>query len=270
MEKLKVFISWSGERSRVVATKLDSWLREVLQTVEPRFSPNTEKGKFWSNEIRKSLVTEFGIVCLTPENINENWIQFEAGALAKNEDGRAWTLLLGGLQDSTVTPPLSLLQHTSTEKADFFKLLESINNACGQNALDNEVLKRVFDKNWEELADVFAKTALLPASSPSVPKRSTDDMIEEVLRNTRNILSSVQNISSFEDLTELESLLEEDSEDIGDWTVIQKGTSVRHVSFGDGIVIARLGEGKYSKVKVDFPKHGVKNLMLKYARLKVL
>lgn len=38
--------------------------------------------------------TQFGIICLTPENLNAAWLLFEAGALSKIQyDSRVWTFL---------------------------------------------------------------------------------------------------------------------------------------------------------------------------------
>ena len=53
---MKVFITWSGERSRAVAELIRKWLPGVLQTVKPYFSPDdVAKGSRWSTEIAKEL-----------------------------------------------------------------------------------------------------------------------------------------------------------------------------------------------------------------------
>lgn len=81
---MKVFLSWSGERSRLVATLLDEWLRCVLQAIRPWISTkDIDRGSLWFSEIQDQLqdVTT-GIICLTQENKEKPWILFEAGALA--------------------------------------------------------------------------------------------------------------------------------------------------------------------------------------------
>src|SRR5688572_28515648 len=90
-----VFISWHGDRSRSIAEGINSWLPLVLQPIRPFFSPKIEKGTVGLEKIRESLEqSSFGILCLTKENLNSNWIHFEAGALSKLKDrSRLWTVL---------------------------------------------------------------------------------------------------------------------------------------------------------------------------------
>ena len=51
---------------------------------------------------------------------------------------------------------------------------------------------------------------------------------------------------------------------------VRRGTRVFHETFGEGRVLEVLGRGDKAKATVDFPKFGKKNLMLKFANLKVL
>ena len=53
---MKVFISWSGDRSRAVADTLRVWLKDVIQAVDPWISgSNIEKGTRGGLEITKEL-----------------------------------------------------------------------------------------------------------------------------------------------------------------------------------------------------------------------
>ena len=95
---MKVFISWSGDRSQALAQALREWLPMVLHYVEPWLSQSDiEAGERWANEVAKELdASKFGIICITRENITSPWILFEAGALAKfMQEGRVIPLLLG-------------------------------------------------------------------------------------------------------------------------------------------------------------------------------
>ena len=85
-EVMKVFISWSGDTSRMIADEIRKWLPGVLQAVKPYFSPDDiAKGTRWESEISKELeASSVGLLVITPDNIQAPWLMFEAGALAKN------------------------------------------------------------------------------------------------------------------------------------------------------------------------------------------
>src|SRR6185503_988299 len=125
---MKIFLSWSGLRSRAVAEALNEWLRRVIHALKPFYSREIEKGAKWSHEIDSALEgIRFGIVCLTPENLNSTWIHFEAGALSKTKDALIWTLL-HGLAAPDVPQPLGKFQHTIAEKPKVLRLVKSINS----------------------------------------------------------------------------------------------------------------------------------------------
>ncbi|OOO01842.1 MAG: hypothetical protein USCGTAYLOR_01956 [Chromatiales bacterium USCg_Taylor] len=98
---MKVFISWSGDRSRAVADVLRRWFPSVLQAVRPYFSPDdVAKGARWSAEIAKELeASRIGLLVITPENQEAPWLLFEAGALAKNlERSKVCPILFGAME----------------------------------------------------------------------------------------------------------------------------------------------------------------------------
>src|SRR5262245_5398162 len=95
---VRVFLSWSGERSRRLAEELRGWLPAALQFVRPYFSPeDVEKGTRWGSEIMKELeLSHVGIICVTNDNIEKPWLLFESGALSKiSEKAKVCTLLFG-------------------------------------------------------------------------------------------------------------------------------------------------------------------------------
>ncbi len=82
---MKVFISWSGDRSRVVAEALRDWLPNVIQALDPWISEDIAKGTKWLSKIDEELdKARVGIICSTMENCAATWIVFEASALAKS------------------------------------------------------------------------------------------------------------------------------------------------------------------------------------------
>jgi hypothetical protein len=83
---MKVFISWAGTKSRVVAEALHGWLPNVVNAVEPFMSEmDIGKGALGVKVIADQLQSSrFGIICLTADNLSRPWINYEAGALAKS------------------------------------------------------------------------------------------------------------------------------------------------------------------------------------------
>jgi hypothetical protein len=85
---MKVFISWSGDRSKQLAEVIHWWLPHVLQFAKPYFTPaDIDKGKRWSNDISKELEqSKMGIITMTEENLTSPWIMFEAGRFSIKPD----------------------------------------------------------------------------------------------------------------------------------------------------------------------------------------
>lgn len=187
---MKVFISWSGDVSKYVALALRDWLPSVLQNVEPFVSSeDIQAGGRWFEEIGQQLEqTDFGILCLTPDNRWAPWLLFEAGALSKQVTRSNVVPLLIGLQPADVTPPLSSFQGVLPQEEDVWKMMKAMNSKLGDAALAEERLKKSFDKWWPDLEEQFRKAeADLGKAQEKSPKRSKDDMLAEVLELTRGI-----------------------------------------------------------------------------------
>lgn len=193
-QKLKVFLSWSGTRSRLAAEAMHSWLPLVLQSVQPYFTPeDIEKGARWSAEIRQELSScDFGIIFLTPENQNSPWILFEAGALSKLENSRVAPVLIG-LEPTDVSGPLSQLQLSGDSREDIFKLIKAINVGIGELALDSSRLEKIFAALWPDLEFHFKKARENHGPTPHVTKRSDRDLLEEIVESLRGIERSRTN-----------------------------------------------------------------------------
>ena len=97
---MKVFISWSGPQSYGVALVLREWLPTVLQYLEPWVSSeDIDKGARWTDALGTELdASKFGIICLVPGNVDEPWLNFEAGAISapsslaeSRRSSSAWT-----------------------------------------------------------------------------------------------------------------------------------------------------------------------------------
>lgn len=188
MNKQNVFISWSGERSKFIADAFYEWLPMAVQSVKPWMSSHSiGKGSRGALEIAKALDgTKVGLTCLTPENLTEPWILYEAGCLSKTIDDstRLCTYLLGGLKNEDIEPPLGQFQHTSPSEKDTRALVHTINKAVGgDDPLKEKMLDDVFDQLWP-LLDKELKA--FPAVPQPVSKRSTESLLAEILDLTRS------------------------------------------------------------------------------------
>lgn len=184
MNKLKIFISWSGDRSKAIATTFRDWLPMVLEATEPFMSDvDIDKGAKWDTYISQQLAqTNFGVICLTPENRMSPAIHYEVGALSKSfERVQIWTYLYE-LTIADIKWPLSEFQHTTFEKEQTRKLLKSINAVLDEAKRDENILDNVFDACWP-----YFETKLrdIPPPPEAAPQRSDRDILEEILELTR-------------------------------------------------------------------------------------
>jgi hypothetical protein len=186
---MQVFLSWSGSASHKVAQALNDFLGDVIQEIKPFLSSEgISKGQQWSSELGKRLAeTNYGIICLTRDNLDAPWILFEAGALAKNIADSRVTALLLGIKPADVAGPLSQFQHTGTDRDEVLKLLQSLNEWLPEEKrLKPERLTRLFDRNWSSFESSLTEAmALVGAKSDAVPARDMADMVEEILELVR-------------------------------------------------------------------------------------
>jgi hypothetical protein len=187
---MKVFISWSGERSKAVAEALHDWLPSVIQAVEPWMSANDiEKGTRW----RSGLATELeqasvSLICLTPENLESTWIHFEAGALSKQQQNTYICTFLFGLEPIDLREPLSQFQATKAEQQDVLKLIHTINRVQDNNSLSEGKLNAAFDVWWPKLAQQLSSISS-PQSTTNELESSQDEFSQQ--RDIREILAEI-------------------------------------------------------------------------------
>jgi hypothetical protein len=180
---MKVFISWSGEASRSIASKLYDWLPMVLQSVQPYMSSESiDKGTRWASSIANELEdTGVGIVVLTPDNLEAPWIYFEAGALAKAVGDSKLAPLLCGLKPSDIGTPLSQFQVTVFNKDDVLKLLKSINACSGDDALPESRLEKMHNALWGELSSDVEPIIAKAGAKPRPTSKTTEDDVSRIL-----------------------------------------------------------------------------------------
>lgn len=197
---MKVFVSWSGSVSQTVAKTLHQYIPVIIQSADVFFSQeDIEKGANWDSILQEKLSnSSYGIVCLTPQNIDAPWINFEAGAIAKTLDSRVSSLLIG-VNPSDLNGPLTRFQATRTNRGDFFKLIQGINRTT-DHPLDNSLLERSFDASWPKIEESLrsAEEAALKAQrsgksySPSEP--NPQELILQTVRDIASQISSPENL----------------------------------------------------------------------------
>jgi len=186
---VKVFISWSGTRSKETAILLRGWLPKIVNDIQPWVSEvDLAKGGDWSGEITTQLDdADFGIICVTPGNMERPWLLFEAGALSrqvKNVTSKVAPLLIGFNSKSDLPRPLSRFQSTETTKSDMLKLVRALNAECALSISD-EQLTIAFDVWWPHFDIPFREIESRTVKSPPRP-RPDREVLEEILQIVRS------------------------------------------------------------------------------------
>jgi hypothetical protein len=182
---VKIFISWSQERSRLIAEALRDWLPDVIQNVKPWMSAvDADRGARWRNSIAKELnEADAGIICLTPENQENPWLLFEAGALSRKEESRVYTYLFE-MRDTR--DPLAQFQHTLAAEDGTKSLVRSMNRLMGTAGLEPARLEKALDRLWPDLQRRLGTIPSI-ADEERPPERNTHDLIQEVLNYVREL-----------------------------------------------------------------------------------
>jgi len=146
----KIFISWSKPISKSIAEELKFFLRQVHQEFEFFLSNhNIPHGSLWAQEIENNLKdSKAGIICVTPDNINSPWLNYEAGRLSNSN--RVYVLLFGVTIQDLRDSPLSLFQTTEFNKESIYWMLKGINDDLRSSPLESDVLENSFKMFWED------------------------------------------------------------------------------------------------------------------------
>lgn len=188
---MKIFISWSGEKSRQIGEAFRHWLPDVIQSVHPYFTPDdVAKGQRWAADIAENLhSSQFGLFCLTSENLTAPWLLFEAGAVSKDSKNGKVCPLLFGIDSTQLAGPLLQFQATPYSREEVLKFLKSI-NAETNNPLNDVQLERAFDRCWSELDNKIQEVLASNAQDQAPAPRSVQDMVEETLSIVRALKNS--------------------------------------------------------------------------------
>jgi hypothetical protein len=184
----RVFISWSKPRSKHVAIALRAWLPNVLQVLDPWMSDrDLDAGSRWTTEVGRQLDdADFGIVCVTPENQAEPWLQFEAGALGKALDTSRVCPYLFDLAPAELEFPLAMFQAAVADKVGTKHLVSTINRSLELNALGERQLDETFELWWPNLADKMAEG---PTVEDVPEPKSEKQLLQELVSLVRYLVA---------------------------------------------------------------------------------
>ena len=183
---MKLFLSWSGDRSQKLAEALKEWLPLALHYVDPWVSKSDiGAGERWATEVGKELeASNFGIICITAENVSSPWILFESGALSKSmQEGRVVPLLLD-LDFKDIAGPLAQFQSKKVEHDGMWDLVTAVNNLA-TTPVPEARLRQLFQKLFSDLA--AAVDAIPKASEPTKPTRPQHEVLEELVTSVRGL-----------------------------------------------------------------------------------
>jgi tetratricopeptide (TPR) repeat protein len=184
---MKVFICWAGKLSKEVASILHQYIPSIIQSLEVFMSQHDiDSGARWNFRLVEELSnTNFGILCLTPENLNKAWLLFEAGALSKNTEGAVCGLLLRGLSPSSIKDPLGQFQHRAFIESEFLALLYDLNKRIDR-PLNETVLKDIFQKMWPDIQACYERALSNTEDAEAPPQREQKEILDEILNSVRS------------------------------------------------------------------------------------
>jgi hypothetical protein len=182
---VKIFVSWSGDRSKSLATLLKTWMPNVLATAEIWLSDvDIQKGVQWMNAITAAASTsDAGLVVITPENVGSPWINFEAGAMVRSFGDERLCPLLLGLNKADLPTPLGGYNATAVEsRDDFEKLVLSLR----PGEIPEPVARHAFAREWDAMNEQVQVLLRQKPEEDAPPARTEEDKIDEILDHIRS------------------------------------------------------------------------------------
>jgi hypothetical protein len=184
---MRIFTSWSGERSKAAALGLKSLLQDLFEdAVQVFVSDHISPGEAWAKRLGTELEeSEFGILCLTQENFQAPWLLFEAGAIAKKfGTSRIVPYLIDQLPSASERSPLAQFQHVRADHEGTHRLVETI-NSIRENPKPMDRLERSFAKWWPDLEQTLNVLQGSIQNQPVV--RSDRELLETILQRVEGL-----------------------------------------------------------------------------------
>lgn len=204
---MRIFISWSGNRSKKVAEFLSAWLKKLPLTITLWVSGKAiDPGTRWNKELNEALEnTSFGILCITPENQGEPWICFEAGALAKFIDKSYVIPFLIDMNISGLENLWKQFQSIEANKDGTWNLIETIYKASEDQTRSINDLVDPFEMFWPKLEEIIEVAKREIDGELIIEKEPT---LSDVKSDLEKLISLSESLSSRLTKLETKNLLE--------------------------------------------------------------
>ena len=194
----KIFIGWSGDRSKDAARALRDWIPNVIQAADPWMSEkDIDPGSMWDKDLIAALESaKIGILCITSDDLNSIWMHFEAGMLANSLKERNYVCpYLLGVEPTDIQGPLSHFQAKKADKESTKQLLYLINDLSA-SPIDKPRIDLIFEQFWGRLESKLIEIISKP-SEGAIHRRDSADILNELLELTRQQSRIVSDILAY-------------------------------------------------------------------------
>jgi len=151
---MKVFISWSGMISKYIAKFLKKNLEEIFDNENFETFMSEEDitaGSNWFQVIKDELESsDCAIICITKDNINAPWINFEGGAIAMQHKETHVIPFLIDTDLNNYDGPFKNYHHIKLSLDGYKKILKDIKKIGNFTYLSNKNLEILSEKYFLE------------------------------------------------------------------------------------------------------------------------
>lgn len=162
---MQIFIAWSKGVSEKIGKALTTWLRELNEPVFRTIisDENIPVGDLWNNALDTALKrADYGILCVTEENLTSPWLCYESGALRMSTAGNVKSgqpgvapVLFGDVTNSQIASPLQHFQSVKFDKDGMWKLVLELHTRSAytnsNNHLDEKDIMAKFESAYPAL-----------------------------------------------------------------------------------------------------------------------
>ena len=188
---MKVFIGWAGETSKEIASILKNWLNGMFDGHVSAFTPDDlAAGSLWFDGLRHAMTdANCGLLCVTEDNVNSQWLSYEAGALSGNAE--LLIPLLCGVSSLRVGAPLRMFQPISFGFDGMLELAHTLNELRGEALVPLPELDRRFKARYPALEMIIAEK--LSAERKQALSAPDDENIENwTLDDWKQVVSGME------------------------------------------------------------------------------